>query len=203
MTAWQSFVLGLAPYVVTLSGLILAAFWGREVLAAKDAQLAAKDEQLAAKDEQLKTLGLMAPERVVENLKALHAYYKDEVELTKAKLVEATDQLTAAGTESQALHDEVNRLRERLEIFEFGTASTASAFLATPALNAASLSALMETVNATSVPLDYTSLWSAAAATTLMNPAPMNPARKRAHKRKSNEPGTPTANPESEVEDTT
>ena len=73
---WQSFVLGLAPYLVTLVGVILAAFWGSKVLAAKDAELKAKDEQI-------NTLKLMAPERIVENVRALHAYYQEEAELTK------------------------------------------------------------------------------------------------------------------------
>ncbi len=139
--AWQSFVLGLAPYVVALVGLVLAAFWGNRALASKDAQLAAKDEQL-------NTLKLMAPQRVVENIRALHAYYKDEAELTKTNLRKANEQLNAAGSESQALQAEVDQLRQRLEIFEFGTASTASSFIATATLTDESLSALMESVTA-------------------------------------------------------
>lgn len=184
--AWQSFVLALAPYVVALAGLVLAAFSGREALAAKDAQLAAKDEQLA-------TLRLMAPERVVENVRALHAYYKEEVELTKAKLDAATKQLAAAGTERQDLSDEVNRLRERLKIFDFGIASTASAFLTTATLSPASLTALLETVSAAS-PARDSSLWNAFTATTLLNP-PGKPARKR----KSKDVTKPAADPQPDV----
>jgi hypothetical protein len=135
--SWQSFVLGLAPYLVTLMGLVLAAFWGRQALAAKDAQLSAKDEQL-------NTLKLMAPERVTANVRALHAYYKDEAELTKAELDKASEQLAAAGTESQELRNEVGQLREELSMFEFGTASTAASLLEESTVSATSVSRLIE-----------------------------------------------------------
>src|SRR5713101_2370004 len=120
--SWQTFVLGLAPYLVTLVGVLLAAFWGKQVLAAKDAQLQAKEEQL-------NTLKMMAPERVVENIRALHAYYKEESDVTKSKLHDATNRLTDAGSEREELVAEVQRLRERLEVFEFASASTASAVI--------------------------------------------------------------------------
>jgi len=135
--SWQSFVLGLAPYVVTLTGLVLAALWGRQALAAKDAQLTAKDEQL-------NTLKLMAPERVTANVRALHAYYKEEAELTKAELDKASAHLAAAGTESQELRNEVGQLREQLSMFEFGTASTAPSLLEESTVSATSVSKLIE-----------------------------------------------------------
>jgi hypothetical protein len=141
---WQRFVLALAPYVVTLAGLVLAAFWGSKVLAAKDAQLAAKDEQLAAKEEQLKTVRLMAPDRVVQNIRALHSYYKDEATVTKAKLRDATTQLAAAGSEREVLRAEVEELRERVTIYEFAVASTATSVLGARLFTPASLRELKE-----------------------------------------------------------
>jgi len=134
---WHAFALGLAPYLVTLVGLILAAFWGSKVLAAKEAQLRAKDEQI-------NTLKLMMPERVVENVRALHAYYQEEAELTKTKLHKASEHLAAAGNESQELRAEVGQLREQLSIFEFGTASTAPALLEESTLTSTNLSRLVE-----------------------------------------------------------
>jgi hypothetical protein len=152
--SWQSFVIGIAPFVVALAGLIVAAFWGKQVLDAKNAQLAAKDDQLAAKDEQVKTLLLMSPERVVENIRALHAYYEVEANLTKGKLEDARNELAAAGTERQGLREEISGLRERLQIFEFGAASTASAVFTSTSLSLRSLAALMETITDTYEPTD-------------------------------------------------
>jgi hypothetical protein len=145
--AWPNFVIGIAPYVVALASVIAAAFWGRQVLAAKNAQLAAKDEQL-------KTAKLMAPKRVVKNMQALHTYYQAGAKLTATQLKDLRSQLAAAGAENQGLQDEINLLRGRLTIFEFGSASTATALLTTSDLSAASLEALMETITHSYEPTD-------------------------------------------------
>jgi len=69
-------------------------------------------------------------------------------------LTNAAAELAAAGTERQGLRNEVNRLRERLSIFEFGVASTASFVLGGATLSAESLAALMETVSDNYEPTD-------------------------------------------------
>lgn len=92
----------------------------------------------------MNTLKLMAPERVTANVRALHAYYKEEAELTKAELNKASEQLAAAGTQSQELRNEVGQLREQLSMFEFGSASTAASLLEESTVSAASVSRLID-----------------------------------------------------------
>jgi hypothetical protein len=134
------FTVKIAPYLVALLIAVGSWIWGRSALKAKDEAMGSKDELVRdlraqigsvrelgeevkkAKEEHIRTLEQLRPARLTEDLKALHDYYGQAIDLIKKAADERQAELTQKHNPEQRerLEHEIADLRVKLAAAEAG-----------------------------------------------------------------------------------
>jgi hypothetical protein len=82
-----------SPGTVAVVVAIVSVFFGRQALEQKDTTIQAKEAALQAKDEQIETLKLLAPANVLEQVRALHDLYRDQLAVMESQRLADTGDL--------------------------------------------------------------------------------------------------------------